>query len=217
MTLPALAATALVFALGCGQASPASADSANGVAVPQTTVVVTLLHNKLVHAGPALSSKVVGYVADTRPLTGEQLSCRSSLAAVSADAPGWKCGCRNARTGTPAGSPPAGTRTGSDPWHIVVSREAIRAYIYDHGVLVQLSPSLSASPLPPPPPGTSSSRRSSMRGMGSPPAPMPWPRRAYSNVYQEFEGGPGQIALHGIVGLGRPPGNSGLSWLRPLR
>ena len=31
---------------------------------------------------------------------------------------------------------------------------------------------------------------------------------AYSNVLQEFDGGPGQVALHGLVGLAGSPGQA---------
>jgi lipoprotein-anchoring transpeptidase ErfK/SrfK len=59
---------------------------------------------------------------------------------------------------------------------------------------------------------------------GSAGAPFALALSARSNVFQEFEGGPGQIALHGIANLGGTPGtavshgcvrlaNGKISWL----
>ena len=39
-------------------------------------------------------------------------------------------------------------------------------------------------------------------------APFALALSARSNVYQEFDGGPGQIALHGLTGIGGMPGTA---------
>jgi lipoprotein-anchoring transpeptidase ErfK/SrfK len=42
----------------------------------------------------------------------------------------------------------------------------------------------------------------------SPGAPYAFALSARSDVFQEFDGGPGQIAMHGIYGIGGVPGTA---------
>jgi len=43
---------------------------------------------------------------------------------------------------------------------------------------------------------------------GHPGAPYALALSARSNVLQEFEGGPGQVAIHGVMNLGGTPGTA---------
>jgi lipoprotein-anchoring transpeptidase ErfK/SrfK len=95
----------------------------------------------------------------------------------------------------------AGTHLHSDSWYIVVDRALRRASIYDHGRLVRQFSVIVGKPSTPTPSGHFFVAEILDLGYGIVTGPYALATSAYSNVYQEFEGGPGQVALHGIVGL----------------
>jgi lipoprotein-anchoring transpeptidase ErfK/SrfK len=97
---------------------------------------------------------------------------------------------------------------GHTPWYIVVDRASREASVYDRGRLAQRFPVIVGKPSTPTPSGHFFVAEVVHEGYGIVSGPYALATSAYSNVYQEFEGGPGQVALHGIVGLDDPIGTA---------
>ena len=100
------------------------------------------------------------------------------------------------------------TSSASTPWRIVVDRGRRRVTVYRSGRRVRWFAAVVGKPSTPTPGGEffveeSVALRSSDVG-----APFALALSARSNVLQEFEGGPGQIALHGLANVGGVPGTA---------
>jgi lipoprotein-anchoring transpeptidase ErfK/SrfK len=94
------------------------------------------------------------------------------------------------------------------PWHLVVEIAQRRVLAFRWGHVVKTFPAVVGKPSTPTPLGTffvEEAIRLTPGGMG---APFALALSARSNVYQEFDGGPGQIALHGLTGIGGVPGTA---------
>ena len=93
-------------------------------------------------------------------------------------------------------------------WHLVVDLGQRRVLAYHSGRLAKAFYAVVGKPSTPTPTGTffvEEALRLTPGGMG---APYALALSARSNVYQEFDGGPGQIALHGLTGIGGTPGTA---------
>jgi len=93
------------------------------------------------------------------------------------------------------------TRT-STSWHIVVRTKQRRVAVYRKGRLVRSFNAIVGAPSTPTPHGRFFVEESVRMDPASAGAPFALALSARSNVLQEFEGGPGQIALHGVANLG---------------
>jgi lipoprotein-anchoring transpeptidase ErfK/SrfK len=94
------------------------------------------------------------------------------------------------------------------PWHLVVEIGRRRVLAFRRGHVVKTFSAVVGKPSTPTPLGTffvEEAVRLSPGGMG---APFALALSARSTVFQEFEGGPGQIALHGLTGIGGVPGTA---------
>jgi lipoprotein-anchoring transpeptidase ErfK/SrfK len=99
-----------------------------------------------------------------------------------------------------------GTRQGTTAWRIVVSTRKRRARVYRRGHLVRNFRAVVGKPSTPTPRGPFFVEESVRMAPGAPGAPYALALSARSDVLQEFEGGPGQIAIHGVANLGGTPG-----------
>jgi lipoprotein-anchoring transpeptidase ErfK/SrfK len=87
-------------------------------------------------------------------------------------------------------------------WHIVIDTSSRRVIVYRHGRRVRVFRAVVGNASTPTPLGeffVEESIRLSARAVG---APFALALSARSTVYQEFAGGPGQIALHGLNNVG---------------
>jgi len=195
----AIAALALIVA-----AVPAAA----AAAVPASTPTVTLLVPAQVHTYPGASAPTTAVVAATRPLTGNP-TVLPVIGSARANGREWvRVRLPQRPDGDTGWISTAGTRTGMTPWHIVVSRALRQASIYESGKLVQTFSVIVGKLSSPTPSGHFFVAEVVDEGYGTVSGPFALATSAYSNVYQEFEGGPGQVALHGIVGLYDPIGTA---------
>jgi lipoprotein-anchoring transpeptidase ErfK/SrfK len=195
----AVIATAALAAPAVASASPA---------VPASTPTVTLLIPAGVHTYPGTSAPTTSVVAATRPLTGSP-TVLPVVGTAEANGVKWVRVRLPQRPDNSTGwISTAGTRAGSDPWHILVSRELRQARIYEHGKLLTTFSVIVGKPSTPTPAGNFFVAEVVDEGYGTVSGPYALATSAYSNVYQEFEGGPGQIALHGVVGLSDPIGTA---------
>ena len=145
----------------------------------------------------------VGTVQATRPITGEQTVLPVVAQATGRDGARW---LRVMVPGRPNGTQGWITRRGTvlttTSWHLVVRTSSRRVLAYRHGHLVQSFVAIVGKPSTPTPRGQFFVEESVLMAPGSAGAPFALALSARSNVLQEFEGGPGQIAIHGVENLG---------------
>jgi lipoprotein-anchoring transpeptidase ErfK/SrfK len=101
-----------------------------------------------------------------------------------------------------------GTVATTTPWHVVVRTSSRRVFIYRDGRRVRAFRAVVGKPSTPTPHGQFFVEESVRMIPGSAGAPFALALSARSDVYAEFEGGPGQIALHGVANLGGTPGTA---------
>jgi lipoprotein-anchoring transpeptidase ErfK/SrfK len=197
----ALVVTALGIVLGLLSAAPAGA-------VAPSQAVVTLNASHAIYARPGSGREAM--ISRSRPITGEAttlpvLAKRGQWLRVRL--PGRLLpGAANGRTGWISS---AHTRLWSISWHIVVSLSQRRARIYHLGRLVRSYLVVVGKPSTPTPTGQFFVEENIAEPPSFAGAPYALATSARSGVFKEFEGGPGQIALHGVGGgLGGTPGQA---------
>jgi lipoprotein-anchoring transpeptidase ErfK/SrfK len=165
-----------------------------------------------------------GTVRASRPITG----ARTVLPVVRRAAVNGVDWLRVMLPGRPNGSKgwikQRGTVLTSTSWHLVVRTSTRRLLVYRSGHLIRTVTAIVGKPSTPTPHGRFFVEESVRMLPGSAGAPFALALSARSNVLQEFEGGPGQIAIHGIANLGGTLGtavshgcvrlaNRAVSWL----
>ena len=96
----------------------------------------------------------------------------------------------------------AGTRGLVTGWRILVDLGARRLAVYRDGRRVVTMQAVVGKPSTPTPTGRFFVEETVRLAPGEADGPFALALSARSNVLQEFEGGPGQIGIHGRVGLG---------------
>jgi lipoprotein-anchoring transpeptidase ErfK/SrfK len=165
---------------------------------------VTLLAPHEVHKWPSAKSGSLPLISAERPITGVR-----TVLPVLGHTKNW---LRVRLPGRPNGLTgwirKKATVLSSTPWHLVVEIAGRRVLAFRRGHLVKIFSAVVGKPSTPTPTGTffvEETVRLSPGGVG---APFALALSARSNVFQEFAGGPGQIALHGLTGLGGVPGTA---------
>ncbi len=100
------------------------------------------------------------------------------------------------------------TALSTTTWHLVVRTSTRRVLVYRRGHRVRTLSAIVGKPSTPTPYGRFFVEESVDMLAGSVGGPFALATSARSNVLQEFEGGPGQIALHGVENLGGTPGSA---------
>jgi lipoprotein-anchoring transpeptidase ErfK/SrfK len=117
-----------------------------------------------------------------------------------------------------------GTVRTATSWRLVVRTSSRQVLVYRRGRFVRSFAAVVGKPSTPTPHGRFFVEESVRMLPGSAGGPFALALSARSNVLQEFEGGPGQIAMHGVANLGGTPGtavshgcvrlaNRNISWL----
>lgn len=94
------------------------------------------------------------------------------------------------------------------PWHVVVDTHSKRLFVFRGKKIAHSFPVVVGKRSTPTPRGRFFVEEAMIlpkRSLGSPDA---FALSARSKVFQEFDGGPGQIAIHGIHGIGGTPGRA---------
>lgn len=203
-TLPThslLAALVCACLLGLGTgAAQAAKQSAHPAAGQQLAV---LLGDHPVHGSPRSGSPVIGLLSAKRPLTGEITTV--PVLARSRDSRGIRW-LRVMLPGRPNGSTgwilQQGTLADVTGWSLLVSLAHRRVQVYRHGRLTRSFRAVVGTPSTPTPTGRFFVEETFRMVASEPGGPIALALSAHSDVLQEFEGGPGQIALHGRDGLG---------------
>jgi lipoprotein-anchoring transpeptidase ErfK/SrfK len=184
-----LSFVALVFA--------ASASAAEG-AVPAKQKLVRLMAVHDARSAPTGDSHRIIVISSRRPITGER-----TVLPVLAHRAGWLKvllpGRPNGHTGWIRAR---NTQLTSTAWHIVVRTSSRNVLVYRSGHLVRTFTAIIGKPSTPTPRGEFFVEEAVELTRGEVGAPYALALSARSTVLQEFAGGPGQIALHGLANVG---------------
>jgi hypothetical protein len=173
-----------------------------------TQLLVALSAPHEAYVAPNSDSAAIAMVRSRRPLTGEQ-SVLPVLGAVVVDRTRWLDvllpGRPNGRSGWISADHTTASRTS---WSIVIHTESRSMSIDQYGRTVQDLEVVVGTAATPTPTG----RFFVEEVLALPPtevgAPYAFALSARSNVFQEFAGGPGQVAIHGLENVGGVPGTA---------
>jgi len=192
-------ALALLLVIGGTAVAPASAGARPSVARTQALALFLSSHRVLSAPG----GRYIGTVLGERPITGQSTTLPVLARRVGADGREWLKvllpGRPNSSTGWIAAT---ATLARTTDWHLLVRTASRRVFAYRAGRVIRVFPTIVGKPSTPTPHGQFFVEENVRMPAGSAGAPFALALSARSNVLQEFEGGPGQIALHGLVGVG---------------
>jgi hypothetical protein len=206
-------ARALLLGLGAGCALGAFASASAG-AVPAQAAhsrrsvraeqpLAQLLSSHRVHRVPSASSEVIEVLAPSRPITGERTTLPVISHTTTRDGIAWLRVMLPGRPNSSSGWIAAqGTRASETGWRLAVNLRARRVTVYRHGRVVRRFSAVVGKPSTPTPSGRFFVEETLAMSLGEPGGPFALALSARSDALQEFEGGPGQIALHGRDNLG---------------
>jgi lipoprotein-anchoring transpeptidase ErfK/SrfK len=198
LVLVGIAAVAMTAAVPAAGAAPR---------VPAQQLVATLFSNHPIFSAPGGATK--GKVVQFRPITGE----RTTLPVLQVR-PGkgvkWLLvrlpGRPNSHVGWIRGWH---TQLSYITWRIRVSLGARTAWVYNSARVIRTFRVVVGRPAAPTPTGSFFVEENVAEPSSFPGAPYALATSARSNVFSEFDGGPGQVALHGTGGgLGGDPGTA---------
>ena len=201
-------ASVVVATAATGAAAAPSASARTPPVVRPTQELAMLLKSHKVFSAPHARRSRVSTVRASRPITGAQ----TVLPVLGHTTSGGAHWLRVMIPGRPNGMKGwiAQRRTvpATTSWHVVVRKSSRRVRVYRRGRLVRSFAAVVGKPSTPTPHGRFFVEESVRMLRGSAGAPYALALSARSNVLQEFEGGPGQIALHGVANLGGIPGTA---------
>lgn len=207
--LTTLVAASAASLLGNAQAAPLSR-TASTVAPLQRVVALSALH--AIYARPGGGREAT--ISAERPITGETTTLPVQ---ATRNGPGgtWLQvrlpgrllpGAPNGRTGWIKATH---ARLSTIRWHIFVSLHDRTSRIFDAGRLLRTFRVVVGAPASPTPIGQFFVEENIAEPSNFPGAPYALATSARSEVFTEFDGGPGQVALHGVGGgLGGTPGTA---------
>jgi lipoprotein-anchoring transpeptidase ErfK/SrfK len=182
-----------------GLTSTGAASARSGAAtVRPTQELVALLRPHEARSAPAARSAPLGLVHATTPLTDE----RTVLPVLARDGQWLKVrlpGRPNGHTGWINRDSTARAVTG---WHLVVDLSSRQVTVYRAGRPVEVFRAVVGKPSTPTPRGEFFVEETIVLRATDVGAPFALALSARSDVLQEFDGGPGQIALHGLTNVG---------------
>ncbi|HWY18682.1 MAG TPA: L,D-transpeptidase [Solirubrobacteraceae bacterium] len=185
----------------------ATVDSAgatsNTAHVQATQELAVLLTAHGTHRAPDAGSPQSVLMPARRPITGEQTTLPVIARSIGAGGVRWLDvmlpGRPNGSTGWIAQQ---GTRPLVTPWRIVVDLAARRVSLYGNGRMARSFQAVVGKPSTPTPTGRFFVEEMVQMQAGEAGGPYALALSARSNVLREFEGGPGQIGIHGRDNLG---------------
>jgi lipoprotein-anchoring transpeptidase ErfK/SrfK len=191
----------VLAAVAVARAEASATRPASGVGATEETAA--LLSDHLAHSRPAAGSRALVAVPARRPITGERTTLPVVGHARGSDGISW---LKVMLPGRPNGSSgwiaQQGTRPLVTGWRLVVSLAARRVTVYRHGRVLRRFRAVVGKPSTPTPTGRFFVEETLQMAAGDPGGPFALALSARSDALQEFDGGPGQIALHGRDNLG---------------
>ena len=174
-----------------------------GFAVKPTQKLVTLLRPETAYAKPSRQAARLGTISFTRPLTGERTVLPLLGKWIGPNGVTWLHvrlpGRPNSHAGWIARS---GTKIWKTGWRIVVNIGSRTVTVYDRGRSRAVFRAVVGSPSTPTPDGQFFVEEVMSLNAGTMGGPYALALSARSDVYSEFDGGPGQIALHSTYDIG---------------
>jgi lipoprotein-anchoring transpeptidase ErfK/SrfK len=171
--------------------------------VRATQQLAVLLTPHRAHHEPEAGSPSTMLVAARRSITGEQTTLPVTGSLTGPDGVRWLQvmlpGRPNSSTGWIAQQ---GTRELQTHWHLVVNLAARRVVVYRDGRMQRAFRAVVGKSSTPTPTGEFFVEETLQMPTGEAGGPFALALSARSNALQEFEGGPGQIAIHGRDNLG---------------
>ena len=201
-----MALALIAIGVGCVLVVP-SAVAGSQVAASQPLVV--LLHDHVARVAPSAHGSRIEAVAARRPLTRSRtvlpvLGQRSNRKAGS-----WLRvrlpGRPNGHTGWISANR---THQTSTPWRLRVTLSTRRVTVYRGGHVRRQFRAVIGKPSTPTPRGAFFIEEALALSSYETGGPFALATSARSNVFQEFEGGPGQIGIHGTNNLSGAPGSA---------
>ncbi len=192
----------LLGATGAAIAAP-SPPRAGRPAVKATQQLAILNSAPEAFANPNLGSRRVAMVSQLRPITGEQTVLPVIAHATDGHGAAWLRvllpGRPNSHTGwiSARSTTPAVTK-----WQITISLSARQVTAFWDGRVARTFKAVVGKPLTPTPLGRFFVEETVTLNPQEVGAPYALALSARSNVLQEYDGGPGQIALHGTNNIG---------------
>jgi lipoprotein-anchoring transpeptidase ErfK/SrfK len=191
--LPVLALFLLLAAVGAGEAT--------GATRPQELALLFRAHTALTATGD--HGSVVQNVEALRPITGERTALPVIAHTTGARGVEWLRvllpGRPNGRTGW---IKKQGTVTATTRWRLVVTLHDRRVTVLRDGRALRTFSAVIGKRATPTPTGSFFVEEAIELRRADVGAPFALALSARSNVLQEFAGGPGQIALHGLMNVG---------------
>jgi lipoprotein-anchoring transpeptidase ErfK/SrfK len=192
-----LASALVTAAIGCAFVAPAAA-----APVPASQPLVVLLHDHVARTGPSADAGRIESVVSRRPLTRARTVLPILGRASSRKRGSWLHVRLPGRPNSHKGWISANrTRLTSTGWRIVVELSTRRVTVY-HGDRVRRHfRAVVGKPSTPTPRGSFFIEEALALSSYETGGPFALATSARSNVFQEFEGGPGQIGIHGTNNL----------------
>lgn len=196
-------------ALVAGAATAGAAPARRGAAqTAKTQQLAVLNHDTEALSKPQVGAAVAGEVNEVRPITGER-TVLPVVATTTTHGVKWLQvllpGRPNSHTGWVEASIVTQTAT---EWRIVIDLAARKVTVYYDGHVTRAFPAVVGKPSTPTPTGSFFVEETVPLGAYIAGAPFALALSARSDALAEFEGGPGQIALHGIANIGGIPGTA---------
>ncbi len=193
--------TLVLFAATWTGAAPARSVTAAVVRPTQKLAALSSAHEAF--SKPAKDSARLEVVQARRPITGERTVLPVLGDRTGAGGLRWLHvrlpGRPNGHTGWIR---QRATVASATRWHIVVNTSRRQVIVYKKGRPVRIVKAVVGKPSTPTPRGEFFVEEVIQLRAGDVGAPFALALSARSNVLQEFEGGPGQIALHGLANVG---------------
>jgi lipoprotein-anchoring transpeptidase ErfK/SrfK len=200
--LTLLVALALFATTSAGPASARIAGRAHGVKATQTLAALVSTHEA--YSKPTGASAHLGVVQAERPITEEQ----TVLPVLGVEGTWLRVrlpGRPNSHTGWIKSQ---GTVTHTTAWHLVIKTSTRRVIVYHQGRPIRVFPAVVGKPSTPTPHGEFFIEESIQLKPTDVGAPFALALSARSDVFQQFMGGPGQVALHGLDNVGGDLGSA---------
>ena len=165
--------------------------------------LAALLSTHEVFSEPAGKSARLGLIRARRPLTRARTVLPVVGARIGARGIGWlRVGLPGRPNGRTGWIKRRATVASTTRWHIVVDTSRRRVTVYRNSRPMRIVEAIVGKPSTPTPRGTFFVEEAIQLRPTDTGAPYALALSARSNVLQEFDGGPGQTALHGLANVG---------------
>jgi lipoprotein-anchoring transpeptidase ErfK/SrfK len=205
MRRASLTALALALLASCA----VTAQGAVHAGVPVTQPVAILLQDHIARANASASARAIEPVTAVRPLTKVRTVLPIMGTVRGKDGNLW---LHVRLPGRPSGHTgwilADQTIRSSTEWRVVVKISARSVTVYRDGHVVKAFAAVVAKPSTPTPYGQFFVEEAEAIAPHEVGGPYALAISARSDIFQEFEGGPGQIAIHGTNGLPEPLGSA---------